>query len=152
MYAKGTIIAAVSTVLILGAWRAPGDACALLTQTEVNSAMGLTLQDGAQQGTPLNCAWTEANSPKSTHKRIDLSLQDPQGFAIGKTPLREKTMTPVSGIGDDAYYVEMLHVPTTLSVKKGGAAFVIIVRGEGLSTDQTKAMEKALAQDALARL
>ena len=151
MRAKRTIVAVVTIVLILGAWRAPGDACALLTQAEVNSVMGLTLQAGAQQGTPLNCAWTEANGPKSTHKRIDLTLQDAQGFAIGKTPVPKMTKTPVSGIGDDAYYAEGFGM-TTLSAKKGSAAFVIIVRGEGLSTDQKKALEKLLAQDALARL
>jgi hypothetical protein len=98
MHAKRTIAAVVSTVLVLGARRAPGDACSLLTQTEVNSVVGLTLEAGAQQGSPLNCAWTEPHGPSASNRRVDLTMIDSQRFAVGKVAPKV-TKTPVTDQG-----------------------------------------------------
>jgi hypothetical protein len=149
MHAIRAVAAAVSTVLV--AWRAPADTCSLLTQTEASSVLGLPLLAGVHGGAPQNCSWVESPGPNFTNKRIDLTLLDANGFDIGKTPVPKMTKTPVSGIGDDAYYSEG-YTLTSLSVKKGNTAFVILVKFGTWSTDQRKAMEKTLAQDILARL
>lgn len=64
--------------------------------------------------------------------------------------------THVSGLGDDAYYLSMASGPPTteLRVKKGEVAFGIRVQPTGtpFTTDQIKAKERTLAQDALAKL
>lgn len=151
MHVNRAIAAVAVTVLGLGAGRAPGDACSLLTQTEVNSVVGLTLKPGEQVGTPANCVWGEPAGPHFTNKRVELTLITPESFAAGKTPIPKMTKTPVSGLGDDAYYADG-YTLVSLSVKKGGTAFVILVKFGPWSTDQKKAMEKTLAQDALARL
>jgi hypothetical protein len=149
MHAKPAIAAVVSMVLVLGGWRAPGDACSLLTQAEVSSVVGIMLS--ARPNGASVCAWTEPPGPTFANKRVEVTVIKPEAFDVGKTPVGKMTKTPVSGIGDDAYYAEGFGM-ATLSVKKGGAAFVINVKSRAWSTDQTKAMEKALAEKALARL
>ena len=59
------------------------------------------------------------------------------------------TKTPVSGIGDDAYYIES-GLNTSLYVKKGSSVFQITVFG--FSAEQIKSMEKTLGQEAAANL
>jgi hypothetical protein len=149
MPAKRTVAAVVSMVLIPGGWRAPGDACSLLTQAEVSSVVGIMLS--AHPTAPTACVWTEPPSPTFANRRVEVTVIKPDGFDIGKTPVGKMTKTPVSGIGDDAYYAEGFGM-VTLSVKKGAAAVVINVKSRSWSTDQSKAMEKDLAQKALARL
>lgn len=71
-------------------------------------------------------------------------------FTNAKTPVKGITKTPVSGVGDDAYYITTPGLGTGLNVKKGNSAFQI--RVNGFPVDQTKAMEKTLALDVLAKL
>jgi hypothetical protein len=71
-------------------------------------------------------------------------------FNNGKAPVLGIPKTPLSGIGDDAYYVTTRGLGTGLDVKKGNCVFQI--RVYGFPEDQIKAMEKTLAQDALAKL
>jgi hypothetical protein len=149
MHAKRTMTAVVSTVFLLGGWHAPGDACSLLTQAEVSSVVGAMLSP--RPNGPSLCAWIEPPSPTFANKRVEVTLIKPEAFDVAKTPVGKMTKTQVSGIGDDAYYAEGFGA-ATLSVKKGSAAFVINVKSRTWSTDEMKAMEKALAQKALARL
>jgi hypothetical protein len=58
--------------------------------------------------------------------------------------------TPISGIGDDAYY-STDGVTTTLSVKKGDVAFDVGVYGD-FPGDRVKAMAKTLALEILSKL
>lgn len=154
MHAKRAIAAVAVTVLILGAWRPPGDACALLTQAEISSVLGTSFEAG-QRVVPSNtdlCKWSEPGDPMKTTKRVLVSIRTPDQYTTGKTPLPGVTKTPVSGIGDDAFYTTAGALGTTLSVEKGTKAFNISIHGQGFSVDQIKAMEKTLAQDVLARL
>ncbi len=64
-------------------------------------------------------------------------------------------MTPVSGLGDDAYYLAMASGPQYMEirVKKGSVVFGIRVhRSRTFSVDQVKTKEKTLARDVLAKL
>ncbi len=131
-----------------------GDACELLTQAQITAVLGVSV--GAGQHVVPNsgrmCGWSEPGGPTMIAKRVSLTLSTMHSFTRGKTPFQGITKTPVKGIGDDAYYVTASGLGTTLSVKKGNAAFSISVKGSGYTLDQIKAMEKTLAQKAVAKL
>lgn len=120
------------------AYAAPKPACSLLTPAQVGAALGGSVEAG-KAFTERVCIWRGAPG-----KRVTLNLIDLQAFAAAKTPIGNGiTKTEVKGIGDDAVYVSAHGVPTTLTVKKGDAAFTLTVFG--FSDDQTKAKEKELA-------
>jgi hypothetical protein len=62
---------------------------------------------------------------------------------LGKIPIKGTTKTPVSGIGDDAYYITAGGWGTRLSVRKGDVAFNCNLHGH-FPIDEIKAKEKAL--------
>jgi hypothetical protein len=64
---------------------------------------------------------------------------------------RRITVTPVSGIGDEAFYV-ITPFGTSLYVRKGTTAISFTIRDKGFSTDQLMAKEKNLGLEAAARL
>jgi hypothetical protein len=58
--------------------------------------------------------------------------------------------TPVTGIGDDAFYVTTPGIGTAVMIKKGSS--VIQIRVYGFPVNEIKEKEKILAQDALSKL
>ncbi|HLW48959.1 MAG TPA: hypothetical protein VKW09_14495 [bacterium] len=129
-----------------------GDACSLLTQAQVSAALGVSMAPGQRYlpSLPQVCAWSEPVPPHI--QRVVVTISNTVTFASEKTPTPGVTKTPVSGIGDDAYYVTAGGLGTDLHVKKGSFAFKISVGGPGFSVDQIKVMEKTLAQDVLAKV
>ena len=71
-------------------------------------------------------------------------------FEHGKTPVQGIEKTPVSAIGDDAYYIDTPGIGVGLNVKKGNFAFQVKVFG--FSPEMTKTLENSLAQEVLAKL
>jgi hypothetical protein len=69
-------------------------------------------------------------------------LTPAERFENAKTPVEGITKTPVSGVGEDAYYIES-GLNTSLYVRKGASVFQMIVFG--FSKEQVKTMEKTLA-------
>jgi hypothetical protein len=55
------------------------------------------------------CAWAPPGGPSIAGKKLVLDFKTTQAFEIGKTPIKSMTKTPVSGIGDDAYYAPPKH-------------------------------------------
>jgi len=130
---------------------AADDACAILTPAQVTAAVGVAVGDGTYV-TPTfkkTCTWTVGNSAGGI-RFVTLNLQDAARFAGGKAGVNSVVMTPVGGIGDDAYY---LGAGSTegLFVKKGQRAFKIDVYST-VPLEKKRAMEKALAQQVLAKL
>ena len=80
------------------------------------------------------------------------SLTPVQRFNTAKTPVNGITKTPVTGVGDEAFYmVSPLRVSP--QVRKGNSVFEIMVGGfPAQQSEQVKTMEKTLAQDAVAKL
>lgn len=76
-------------------------------------------------------------------------LTPAQRFENAKAPVQGITKEPVSGVGDDAYYIES-GLNTSLYVRKGSSVIQIIVFG--FPKEQVKTMEKTLAQEAAAKL
>jgi len=139
----------------LSASAAPaGDACALLTQTQVSTVLGVSADAGAHEvpGFLATCTWAETGGPPIGSKNVVLSLKTTQAFDNGAKLVSGHT-TPATGLGDAAYYTALgtTGQHPNLSVKKGNAAFNIAVYGD-YPTDQVKAMEKTLAEQVLSQL
>jgi hypothetical protein len=160
---KAAIIITVFTIAVctvpFASGTPPDDACSLLTQARVSSVLGVSVGAGQpiSPTNPRTCGWSQPNDANHTGKRVVFDVFGPIGkltpmdrFTNGKTPIKGITKTPVSGIGDDAYFITTPGLGTGLNVKKGNSVFQI--RVYGFSQDQIEAMEKALAQDALAKL
>jgi hypothetical protein len=135
------------------------DACSLLTPARVSALLGVTVGAGEPIGvrTPSQCGWAQPNDTSHSGKRVMLDLFSPMGrltpvdrFNNGKTPVKGITKTPVTGVGDEAYYVTTPGLGTGLNVKKGSSVFQI--RVYGFAVELIEAIEKTLAQDVLAKL
>jgi hypothetical protein len=132
-------------------------ACALLTQARVSMVLGVPVDAGEPiAGRASSCQWTAKG------KFTTLTITQPLGgktpierFNEGKKTLPGITVEPVSGVGDDAYYVYFANTkgPTTpmgLVVKKGSSSFEI--RVYGFPSDQAKTIAKTLTQDVATKL
>lgn len=134
----------------------PNDACALVTQVKVSAVLGISVDAGKPTAGGHDCSWSQ-NDSKSRGAMVLLEILGQMGnmtpadrFNTAKKPLPfgHITKTPVTGLGDDAVYVETSGA--TLYVKKGD--FVFSIRVSGFPLQQAKAQEKTLAQEILARL
>ena len=125
----------------------PTEACTVLTTAQVSSALGMSVTDGTyiMPTFKKTCTWNISKGGAVT-----LQLQSLQFFNAGKGSMASAERTPASGVGDEAYYLGL--GPTTgLVVRKGEGAFKISIYSKELSLDQRKAIEKALAQQALSK-
>ncbi len=149
---SGLLIVGVAAALAVmarpAAAQAPKPPCTLLTPSQVAGALGVKdVAAGAPIG-KTGCQWVSQD--KALHAFVTLSFWDPAGFPSMKAPLPNVTKTPAPGIGDDALYSTIGQF-TTLSVKKGGAVFLVKAYGVPDQAKQ-KAIEKTLAGDVIARL
>jgi hypothetical protein len=130
-------------------------ACELLTQARISTALGVAVGAGTPIARPGTCQWAGKG------KIATLTITRPLG---GKTPVEQfnasKTakrygivMEPVSGVGDDAFYVYFAtNTPTVavgIVVRKGDATFE--VRVYGFPLEEGKTVGKGLAQDAVGK-
>jgi hypothetical protein len=130
---------------------APTDACLLLTQAEASTALGISVLPGKPQSTIFQlCLWGPAGANLLEGQRVLVRIVMPQAFRLGKLPVTGVVVTPVSGLGDDAYSVTDPALGTTLYVQKGSATFDVEVGG--FSDAQTKTIEMTVAQDVLSKL
>lgn len=134
------------------------DACTFLSQTTVSAVLGVALDAGRHVGPgSALCGWGEPNDPNHDGRHVLLTIYRAVGkmspverFENGKTPIPGIEKTPVSGVGDDAYYIDTPGFGLGLNVKRGTFAFQVKVFG--FSPDLIKSFEKALAQNVLAKL
>lgn len=165
MNSKLTIAAILGIILTfaLGATRTtyaapPADACSLLTTAQVSAVLGVPVVSKGLG--PKVCMWSQTGAkPGSTLRRVDLVILIMQGYTLAKTVAKTAnaptSMTPVRGLGDDAYYLAGASGSQYMEirVKKGSVAFGIRVhRSRTFSVDQVKAKEKTLALDVLAKM
>jgi hypothetical protein len=142
---------------------APGDACALLTAAQVSTALGVPVGPGKPilpNNTTL-CTWLEQGAAEGTERNVAVSLLTVKSFEIGKTPLTGMTKTPVSGLGDDAYFVESRSMTAALNVKKGDTCFQVRSRSNQKwfktgktpeSEQKDQGVDRALALEILKKL
>ena len=151
----------VVTVFIAGAAVAPSanaappdDACSLLTQAQVSAALSVSVGAGSYQ-TPTykkTCTWNTTTDATKGAKYVTLMLEGLDAHQAGKIARQPKTnsVTPIGGIGDDAYYLAV-GGNVGLNVKKRNVAFKIAVFGT-LPVEKKQAMEKTLAQQVVSKL
>ena len=139
------MICALALCGLGGVARAAPAPCALLTPAQVTAAVGGSFGAGQPIGT-TGCSW---NSPKP-HMIVTVSLWPPGEWdRIKAGPLPGTTITPASGVGDDAFYATLAQY-TVLYVKKGPTVFLFKVYGVADKAKQMSA-EMTLAQQALAK-
>jgi hypothetical protein len=128
-----------------GATTAFADPCTLLTQAEVDTAVGQPLSPGKQVATLDDCLWTSADFTAS----VDVTVSDWTGIKNAATADGTKTPAVVAGIGDEA-----LGDPGLLSVRKGDAGFLLTFDYPDMQAapDQGLAQATILADAVLSRL
>jgi hypothetical protein len=137
----GNLSAAIPTV----AWE-------LITQARVSAALGVTVGAGTPIARPGACQWFGKGRFATLTLTQPLAGKTPlEQFNAGKTSKRYGiTMEPVSGVGDDAFYVFFAtNTPTAavgIVVRKGDSTFE--VRVYGFPLEEGKTVGKSLAQDA----
>jgi hypothetical protein len=129
----------------------PAVACELLTQARVGAALGVAVGAGTTIARPGACQWFGKGRFATLTITQPLAGKTPlEQFNAGKTSKRIGiTMEPVSGVGDDAFYVYYAtttpSAPVGIVVRKGDATFE--VRVYGLPLEEGKTVGKSLAQD-----
>ena len=115
--------------------------CSVLTQAQLGAATGATIGAGSPISAPTTCQWSgQGKSP--VDQFTDAKKKAVPGIAV----------EPVSGVGDDAFYVYFAgqnRAGCGLVVKKGTSVFEVRVYGFELA--QGKTVSKVLAQEAAAK-
>ena len=142
--------------------RAVPDACSLLTPAEAGGAMGAKSYPGTLMvpGNTTGCIWSDDPQALDSSRKVALNTHTPRAFQFLKSstsPMQK--LTPVPGVGDEAYYVEYPSskaAPPFIWFKKGDAVVSIrILIGtlpDPFSTAQHEAKLLVLAKAAVARL
>ena len=128
---------------------ASGEACTLITQIQVSAALEVPVDAGTPIASPSTCQWIGKG------RFATLTITQPLGgkspvdrFNAGKTSTMPGIATePISGVGDDAYYVYFSNTRRAglgLVVRKGTSAFEI--RVYGFDIDGAKSVAKTLCQ------
>jgi hypothetical protein len=147
--------ALIGAVLASSTAFAEVEACTLITQAQVSAALEIPVNAGTPISRPSSCQWVGKG------RFTTLTIMQPRGgkspienFNSGKTSTMPGiTVEPVSGVGDDAYYVyfnSTTRAALGLVVKKGSSAFEIRVYGFDL--DKAKPVAKTLCQTVAGRL
>lgn len=134
---------------------AADEACTLITQSQVSAALEIPVNPGEPIGRPSACQWAGKG------RFATLTIMQPLGgksaidrFNAGKTStLPGITTEPVSGVGDEAYYIYFSNTTRAglgLVVKKASAAFEI--RVYGFDIDKAKLVAKSLCQTVAGKL
>ncbi len=165
--ALAAVFIALATTLASAAAEASNDACSLVTQSQVSAALGVSMGSGSHV-TPTflrTCTWNPSGSSGNGVRALTLYIQSADQYEAGKQMLEQmRTMakgekhgnsqppviTPLSGIGDDAFYLDMAHT-MSLIAKKGNVEFKFVIYGD-LPGEKKKAAEKTLALEVVSRL
>ena len=128
---------------------AAGDACTLITQTQVSAALEVPVEAGKPIASPSTCQWIGKGRFATLTITQPLAGKSPvDRFNAGKTSkLPGITTEPVSGVGDEAYYIYFSNTTRAglgLVVRKGSSAFEI--RVYGFDIDKAKPVAKTLCQ------
>ncbi len=129
-------------------------ACSLLTAADAQTALGSpvgspTANQGS--GSSNNCTYSPEAFTGLTSRELAVLAQRSFDEAKGTTATGV-TVTPVSGVGDDAFFFDAGIAGTQLYVRKGSIAFYVALFNGKDTPDQLRAAEKAAAQAVLGRL
>jgi len=149
MFAAASFLVAASAGAAIGA--AP-DACALISTAQVSSALGVTVNPG-KATLPGACQWDQPGKPGESLWTLRVNFADKDRWKLAATtPQPGVTITPVAGLGDDAFYYSRGTQLTSLSLKKGDTAVVVRLSGGKGSIPEIEAKEKLVAQQIVNKL
>ncbi|HKE87803.1 MAG TPA: hypothetical protein VKB50_28810 [Vicinamibacterales bacterium] len=128
--------------------------CSVLTQAQIAAATGAPVGSGSPIAAPTSCQWSGKGKMITLTIRQPLANKSPvdQFNDAKKRTLPGVTIEPVSGVGDDAFYIYYAGHERSgcgLVVKKGSSVFEVRVYGFDLS--QGKTVSKTLSQQAVAK-
>ncbi len=128
------------------------DACPLVTAAEVSAVLGITSLPGRPfLGSHVTCYFA-ADTGYATTPSVSVNVMTPEMFHNQGQMGGPLASHPLTGLGDEAFYISSGNY-TKVSVLKGGrACSVTIVPGGKVKAAQVLDMEKSLAQKAVARL
>jgi hypothetical protein len=166
----GAVILAILISLMAttpaGAVVSPDDACSLLTPAELGTVLGVSMGRGlyVNRSFSKTCTWAPSGGSTQGVRYVTLNLQTAEAYEAGKKMLeqveemakpgredQQPSATPVGSLGDDAYYLSMSDT-VSLIVRKGNAAFKVVMYGGDFSMKEKRAMEKTLAVRILSEL
>ena len=128
-------------------------ACSLLSLTEISSAIQFTVNVETIGGGGRSCRWTFADPNEMTgFNTAKLAIIDPATFEIDRNDQSSGAVTPVTGLGDSAFFVDAGDQGTALSVEVGSRAFTVSVLGVAYTSARSEADEKTLAALVVARI
>ena len=126
------------------------DACSLITAAEVAAVLGQPVASGVvPEPGASSCIFVD--SAKATNS-VEISITRVADFNPNQKSITGLTITPVSGVGDAAYYVNLGGGYDSLKVRKGQTTFSVSVLLKGASDSQLEAAEKTLAVAAAGRI
>lgn len=129
------------------------DACALITTDEAAAALGEPVDPGAPPEPGANsCLFSGHPAQGISIDGVEIFITGAGSFDPNKKSIPGLTITPVSGIGDAAYYVSMGAGHVVLNVRKGQTTFETSVLNANASDSQLQSAEKTLALLILGRI
>lgn len=148
-----TATVAMALCCTRAAQAAPSGACALLTATQVSSALGVPMSASRFGADAKHCQWQQRGNGGRQPANAVLLIESAPTYDMLKR-LRgsgnSSLFGPAAGIGDDAFYWGG-ELAVTLFVKKGSTGFRVVLSGRGWSIQQIKAKEKTLAEAVLSK-
>ena len=124
------------------------DPCSLLTQAEVDAAVGQPLGQGKSAIAHLDCAWSSSDFGANVYLTVgDWSTIQQAASANGGAP------TAIAGLGDEAWTASGNN-GSLVYARKGGNGCLLIIDGPQIDSlaDHGVAQEKVLAAAILGRL
>jgi hypothetical protein len=129
------------------------DACTLITTDEAAAALGEPVDPGTvPEPGASSCLFSGHPAQGISIDGVEISITGLGGFDPNKKSIPGLTITPVSGVGDAAYYVSIGAGHVVLNVKKGQTTFTVSVLKNGASDSQLQDAEKTLALAILGRI
>ncbi len=107
------------------------DACEVLTPAEIGAVLGVSIDPGKPMAGKVMCAWAQTGQTGEIGTKLVLHFAQMPYFQKEKAASGNVTVTPVSGIGDEAFYVTS-EFGTSLFVRKGDTVIDFSIRDKSL--------------------
>jgi hypothetical protein len=129
------------------------DSCSLITTDEAAAALGEPVDPGAPpEPGSSSCLFSGHPAVGFDINAVEIFITSVGDFNPNKKSIPGLTITPVSAVGDAAYYVSIGAGFQVLNVRKGQTTFEISVLKKSASDSQLQDAEKTLALAILGRI
>ncbi len=96
------------------------DACKVLTPAEISAVLGVPIDEGVHipASSQIMCAWSQNGMTGEAGTKLILHFNTMAAFQKEKAATGNVVITPLSGIGDEAFYATT-EFGTALYIRKG---------------------------------